>query len=205
MAERAKLGNIFNAAPSPRPADLAGLLDSRPPVTEPAETLAQATPLRTPSTTDVAESPQRPQRTRTAPRPARRASSNGSPEALAAKKVVPVVLDASILAELRTFAARMEHTQGTIALRAIEAHAKELATHWTTPESGTQPGRLFGTTSAVRRRVEPGVQTQLRITETDAATLDRLVGDWNAPSRSALVNEALRRYVTDKGASRTAV
>lgn len=37
--------------------------------------------------------------------------------------------------------------------------------------------------------------TQLRLTVADLATLDRLVSEWAAPSRSALVNEALSRFV----------
>jgi len=83
-----------------------------------------------------------------------------------------------------------------VALRALEANADDLAGHWAT-ESETIPssGGLFGHTRSPRRRTEPGVQTQLRIAAIDALTLDQLVEDWAAPSRSALVNEALRRYV----------
>ena len=37
------------------------------------------------------------------------------------------------------------------------------------------------------------MQTQLRISPKDAITLDNIASAWGAPSRSALVNEALRR------------
>jgi hypothetical protein len=82
-----------------------------------------------------------------------------------------------------------------VTLRAIEAHADELAKHWSHPEPTKTFGRLFGNTRTVHRRTEPGVQTQVRLAAADAITLDQLVTDWSAPSRSALVNEALRRYV----------
>lgn len=117
-------------------------------------------------------------------------------------RVVPVVVDVSILSDLRSFAVRTEQTHGAVTLRAIEANAGELSKHWmgetAIPSVRPAPGqqRLFGNrTATLRRRAEPGVQTQLRISAADADTLDRLVGMWSAPSRSALVNEALRRYV----------
>ena len=108
---------------------------------------------------------------------------------------MPIVLDASVLSDLRTFAVRTEQTQGMVTLRAIEAHADDLAVHWLHHEPPPSAGRLFGNTRTVHRRTEPGVQTQVRLAVADAITLDQLVSDWAAPSRSALVNEALRRYV----------
>jgi len=76
---------------------------------------------------------------------------------------VPIVLDASVLSDLRAFAVRTEQTQGMATLRAIEAHADELAKHWSHPEPIQTLGRLFGNTRAVHRRTEPGVQTQVRL------------------------------------------
>jgi len=111
-------------------------------------------------------------------------------------RIVPVVLDVSVISDLRAFAVRTELTQGVVTLRAIEANASELTKHWSQREvAAPASGRLFGNTRTVHRRTEPGVQTQLRMAAADAVTLDRLVADWSAPSRSALVNEALRRYV----------
>jgi len=98
-----------------------------------------------------------------------------------------------VLTELRAFASRTEQTQGNVALRAIEAHAEELQVHWRTPKA--PPAGLFAITVQLHRRAEPGVQTQLRISPQDAVTLDNIASEWGAPSRSALVNEALRRYV----------
>lgn len=209
MAERPKLGGIFGSPASPvqeRPAGLVGLLDSTPPPAAPAAVTAP-TPVNAPSTSDeVIEASEKPPRSRPARQPRRAATVEPRPVPAGANKVVPVVLDASILTELRSFAARIEQTQGTVALRAIEAHADDLATYWRggRSSSGTA-GRLFGTVSTVHRRTEPGVQTQLRISEVDAATLDRLAGEWDAPSRSALVNEALRRYISAEGEGRKAV
>ncbi len=111
-------------------------------------------------------------------------------------RIVPVVLDVSVISDLRAFAVRTELTQGVVTLRAIEANASELTKHWSQRQvAAPASGRLFGNTRTVHRRTEPGVQTQLRMAAADAVTLDRLVADWSAPSRSALVNEALRRYV----------
>lgn len=111
-------------------------------------------------------------------------------------RIVPVVLDVSVISDLRAFAVRTELTQGVVTLRAIEANASELRKHWSQRQvAAPASGRLFGNTRTVHRRTEPGVQTQLRMAAADAVTLDRLVADWSAPSRSALVNEALRRYV----------
>ena len=137
--------------------------------------------------------------TRTAPA---RTKSISAVDAGLETRVVPVVVDVSILTDLRSFAVRTEQTHGAVTLRAIEANADDLSKHWmgetAAPSLRSAPGqqRLFGNrTTAHRRRAEPGVQTQLRISAADADTLDRLVGMWSAPSRSALVNEALRRYV----------
>jgi hypothetical protein len=204
-SDRPKLGGIFGGTPD-RTADLAGILGS-PGAVPPA---AQATEEDTAATAagerqlDAVPEPTAAKQTARPGRPTRSAPTRSEQPraAVAAKdgtagnKVVPVVLDASILQDLREFAARTEQTQGSVALRAIEAHADELASHWSTPASDPgRPGRLFGTHTSLRRRTEPGVQTQLRIAAPDAETLDELAVQWGAPSRSALVNEALRRYV----------
>jgi hypothetical protein len=207
-SDRPKLGGIFGGTPD-RTADLAGILGSPaevPPTADAAEAVEDDAPDTTagerpldagpePIAAKRATRPVRP--TRSAPtRSDQPRAAVAAKDATAGNKVVPVVLDASILQDLREFAARTEQTQGSVALRAIEAHADELASHWSTPASDPgRPGRLFGTHTSLRRRTEPGVQTQLRIAAPDAETLDELAVQWDAPSRSALVNEALRRYV----------
>lgn len=205
MANRPKLGSKFAAPTTARPTSLAGLLDSPespppPPNTRSKPSSAEgvgATSQRShsaPSARPPAEP--RPQlRKQNTSRPLNPEPSAAAPTEVG-NKVVPVVLDASVHSELRTFAARTEQTLGGVALRAIEAHADDLQIHWATAHAGAA-GRLFDTSTQQRRRrrSEPGVQTQLRISVRDATTLDLLAGEWGAPSRSALVNEALRRYV----------
>lgn len=213
-SDRPKVGDAFRAsavAPD-RTAGLAGLLppaparaaDDRPPNTDsPTPSALNHEPQLAP--TVAGESPQpgksaRGGRRRTLDRTGAPAAddtpatdpSGAKPET----RIVSVALDASVLTDLRTFAARTEQTHGAVTLRAIEAHAEHLARHWSRPEpADPAAGRLFAGSPAVRRRTEPVVQTQLRFVAADTDTLDRLVQDWAAPSRSAVVNEALSRYV----------
>ena len=87
-------------------------------------------------------------------------------------------------------------------MRAIEAHAGDLSGQWTRPSSTGTPGWLFPDAPEPRHRDQATTQTQLRISPAAADVLDELdeldelVGRWQAPSRSALINEALRRYLT---------
>jgi hypothetical protein len=191
--DRPKIGDAFRAPD--RVGDLAGLLG-------PPGLSAAPTPPRAATASDAPAGTQASVRSRgkTLPPQPRPSTTGAQPQNAAGAslevRVVPVVLDVSVMKELRPFAVRMEQTQGAVALRAIEANAAELAAHWSRKQKlAENSGRLFGPTRGVRRRTEPGVQTQLRLAVTDAATLDQLVSDWSAPSRSALVNEALRRYV----------
>ena len=145
-------------------------------------------------------------RNSTAKRPprARAASSDpgtnqASPNGAATQpttKLVPVNIDASVHNQLRQFAARVELPYSVVALRAIEADAAELAVTWKTSPTPKRGG-MFQMVDhrAQNRRTEPFVQIQLRLTPADAEVLESLIQDWGAPSRSALVNEALRRYV----------
>lgn len=193
MTDRPKLGAMFTAPATERPAALVGLLtaDPEPPRHRNPE----------PVTEREAEQPTSSDRHTGKPRgnkgratSAQNADASRQPPISLRNKIVPVVLDASVLTELRAFANRTEQTQGSVALRAIEAHAEDLQQHWRAPQAPATG--LFGIAAQVHRRAEPGVQTQLRISPQDAATLDCIASEWGAPSRSALVNEALRRYVT---------
>lgn len=120
-------------------------------------------------------------------------------------KMVPANIDVTVHQELRKFAVRTELPFATIALRAIEANAEELARLWRTPPIEPLRTGLFASVQdrPANRRIEPAAQVQLRLRTSDAAVLDGLVTDWSAPSRSALVNEALRRYLTASGMSTT--
>jgi hypothetical protein len=111
-------------------------------------------------------------------------------------KMVPANIDLSIHADLRQFATRNELSFATVVLRAIEANAETLSTMWTTPRASTKTG-LFGATAqrSGNRRAEPAVQIQLRIPLSDAQVLNDLVDAWQAPSRGAMITEALRLFV----------
>jgi hypothetical protein len=204
MTDRPRLGGLFTGGPAAdRAADLAGLLG---PATQPGST--EAAPAPSSDTELTGHDQPRPAQhggraTRTARQPAAPAARD-LPAPETGNKVVPVVLDASVLAELRVFAGRTEQTHASVALRAIEANADALATYWKVGQPAIASGRLFGPATAVHRRTEPGVQTQLRMPTADAITLDDLVTEWAAPSRSALVNEALRRYIFTRHEASTA-
>jgi hypothetical protein len=198
--DRPKVGDVFRAPD--RISGLAGLLGgASSPSDAPAEgggrSAAEAT--RIPSDEEALAAAGRVPREASArpPRAARPLAAAKPDQVVASEiRIVPVVLDVSVLSDLRAFAVRSELTQGVVTLRAIEANEAELAKHWSQRTAPSQTsGRLFGNTRTVHRRTEPGVQTQVRMAAADAITLDQLVADWSAPSRSALVNEALRRYV----------
>jgi len=109
---------------------------------------------------------------------------------------VPVNIDTSVHNQLRQFAARVELPFSVIVLRAIEADAAELAVAWLSSPTPRNGGMFQMVDPRTRnRRTEPFAQIQLRLTTADAEVLEGLIHDWGAPSRSALVNEALRRYL----------
>lgn len=222
---RPKLGAVFRGDVVPdRAAGLAGLLSVAPqPATETpaAEEKIDAHPAAAESG-DPAKSPAAPRAAvgerapslataQRADQPSSRTKARRAtpvaptapqPDPSSAMKMVPVNIDVSLHPELKQFATRTELTFGTIALRAVEAHVDELSAMWQ-PRAAVKTG-LFGSAHqpATNRRVEPAVQIQLRMPIADAEVLDGLVETWLAPSRSALVNEALRLYVTTSGSAR---
>jgi hypothetical protein len=90
-------------------------------------------------------------------------------------------------------------TYAQVVLDAIEAHAPQLSTHWQSASS--QPaGGLFSRQKASppkrRRHTEPPMRIPLAgLNPQDRETMDNLVDEWKAGSRSALVEEALRLYL----------
>lgn len=120
-----------------------------------------------------------------------------------------VQVDPTIHKQLRRLTARERgrnpstaRTYTQVVLDAIETHADELATHWQSVPAPRSNGGLFSrqkvSTSRRRRHPDPPARVPLTgLNPDDLATLDKLVADWNAGSRSALVEEALRRYLLD--------
>jgi hypothetical protein len=92
----------------------------------------------------------------------------------------------------------LARTMGTIAMDAIEAHADRLATTWTTQEYAVGEGQLFErpASNAVPRRrrhaTAPRTVVLSGVTAANGQRLDNLVQAWNAGTRSALVEQALR-------------
>lgn len=91
-------------------------------------------------------------------------------------------------------------TYGQIVLDAIDATQDQLAQHWKTPANTEKaPGSRFTRQPVVRKRrrhMAPPAKIALTgLNAADARTIDEeLVKEWAAPSRSALVDEALTQY-----------
>lgn len=83
-----------------------------------------------------------------------------------------------------------------LVLDALEAEEPQLRDHWT---ANRRPGGRFQRTPPRRaRREEPGVQIALRLTVSNLNALDTMVAELQAPSRTTLVEQALRFYLTDE-------
>jgi hypothetical protein len=128
--------------------------------------------------------------------------------ASAAKRVRPpeVLLSSDVYDELyrvqiaeKKTRRGLARTMGAIVLDAIEAHAARLATTWTNQEpASVGEGQLFErpSSNAVPRRrrhvTAPRTVVLSGVTPTNARRLDDLVATWEAGTRSALVEQALR-------------
>ena len=92
----------------------------------------------------------------------------------------------------------LARTTGTIVLDAIEAHAPRLATTWANQQAAVGEGQLCErpSSNAVPRRRRhahpPRTVVLSGVTASNAQRLDNLVLAWNAGTRSALVEQALR-------------
>ncbi|MFE3001815.1 hypothetical protein ACFXG4_43410 [Nocardia sp. NPDC059246] len=92
---------------------------------------------------------------------------------------------------------------GEVVLDAIEEYETELRTHFQEQANAQPTGRLFRrvdqTRPRRRRHTEPPVKIPLAgIIAPDIELLDNLVIEWQAGSRSALVDEALKRYLAEE-------
>ncbi|WP_081608673.1 hypothetical protein [Rhodococcus ruber] len=88
---------------------------------------------------------------------------------------------------------------GQVVLDAIELHAVELEAHWRAAAGSS--GGLFQRKQAAgarrRRHSEPQARVPLAgVISSDAKVLDQLAEQWGAGSRSALVEQALRLYLS---------
>lgn len=92
----------------------------------------------------------------------------------------------------------LARTMGTIVLDAIEAHSARLATTWVSEQFVIGEGQLFERPSlnAVPRRrrhaTAPRTVVLSGVTAANGKRLDNLVQAWDAGTRSALVEQALR-------------
>ncbi|ORW08018.1 MULTISPECIES: hypothetical protein [Mycolicibacter] len=130
-------------------------------------------------------------------RPRRRRATGSTPTA----EVAPEVYKA-----LRRFTSREKardpitaRKYAEVVLDAIEHSQEELSTFWKQPEAAAAGGGLFSRQPAApvrrRRHSEPPGRVPLTgLNPADAAILENLIEEWQAPSRSALVEQALRLY-----------
>ncbi|ORW07193.1 hypothetical protein [Mycobacterium kyorinense] len=91
-------------------------------------------------------------------------------------------------------------TYAQVVLDAIEAHQDQLAAHWRREGAVPAGDGLFSRRPAAparrRRHPEPPARVPLTgLNAADAHVLDDLVIRWDAPSRSALVEQALKLYL----------
>ena len=172
---------LTTTRPAPAPSSVAG------------DTLGEA------STVD----PVRAQRV-TAPSVRRRATATPAPARVAPPEVT---LAPDVYAALRTLTLRERgetpakaRTYGRVVLDAVEAHAGELSQHWKAIPESTPPRRgLFSSPDprpTRRRHSQAPARVPLAgVLGSDVEQLDALTREWGAGSRSALVEQALRRYL----------
>jgi hypothetical protein len=134
-------------------------------------------------------------------------TADPAPSRDAAKRARPpeVLLSAEVYDELyrvqiaeKKSRKSLARTMGQIVMDAIEAHADRLVTTWTVQEYAVGEGQLFerpASTAVPRRRRHakpPRTVVLSGVTAANGQRLDNLVAEWNAGTRSALVEQALR-------------
>lgn len=198
------LDDIDDLLPPPPPAPLAAAPVTTLPVPEPV----QLDPVATPSAPVV--------------KPARKAAAKTAATEPAAKRPrqaavrarsgqsTPEAHVAAVVAEALRQVTHSEKQQrgrgrsyGEVVLDAIEQFETELREHFTTAAAAKPKGRLFqrvdNSRPRRRRHAEPPVKIPLAgIIATDVESLDALAEEWQAGSRSALVDQALKFYLADE-------
>lgn len=210
------LGDIDDLLPPPPPAPVAAVAQPpsvaadlslhEPTVDEPAQPLPAppkaprkaAAPKSAAAGTDTSA-----KRTRTTPARAR---------------AVQTIAEAHVAARVAEALRHLTHSEkqqrgkgrsyGEVVLDAIEEHETELRQHFQELVNAKPSGRLFSrvdqTRPRRRRHTEPPVKIPLAyIIAPDIQLLDNLVDEWQAGSRSALVDEALKRYLAEEIAALT--
>lgn len=163
----------------------------------PAPTPAPLTPAPTPRAVSSEQA--------TRSRPPTTARPTRSPDTARRSRPPEVLLSAEVYDELyrvqiaeKKSRKSMSRTMGQIVMDAIEAHADRLATTWTVQEYAVGEGQLFerpASTAVPRRRRHaqpPRTVVLSGVTAANGERLDNLVTEWNAGTRSALVEQALR-------------
>jgi hypothetical protein len=104
-----------------------------------------------------------------------------------------VYLSLSVRERLRSTAGDLTFTE--VVLAALDSSYGKLIERFSEPAPPT--GSMFAGRGRprARRNREARVQVSLRPLREDIAVMDRLVGEVNAPSRSALIDAALDEYL----------
>ncbi|WP_048895769.1 hypothetical protein [Mycolicibacterium conceptionense] len=174
------------------------LPDSIPNPNEPAPGLTQQAPQPTPPVAQPVAPPQAPW---SPPQASKAKATTAEPAAsVPSVQVDPALHDrlVKLTSKERARNTTTARTFAQVVLDAVEKYQAELAEFWVKPTE-TQGSGLFRrqkvATSPKRRRKheKPPARIPLGgIDPVDLATLDQLALDWNAGSRSALVEQALR-------------
>jgi hypothetical protein len=194
------LGNIDELLPA---------LPAAPPTAAPP--VVTRTPTREPPAPTTTQTREIPSHTAATPvrsaRKERPAATGDAPAEPAARiNAAEVALAPDVYRALRALTLRERATTpttarsyGQVALDAIDTHADQLATYWHTPPPPT-PGlfrRRTADTPRRRRHAQAPARVPLAgVITSDIHQLDELVATWGAGSRSALVEAALRMYLT---------
>ncbi|AFM20223.1 hypothetical protein Mycch_5559 (plasmid) [Mycolicibacterium chubuense NBB4] len=205
------LDEMWPAAPARPPARNVEVSRSAAPAAATAATDATPSPVE-PARAAVVSEPARsaapPTSSVDGRRPGRRLNSVTVTAAGTAKRIRPpeVLLSSEVYDELyrvqiaeKKVRRGLARTMGAIVLDAIEAHAARLATTWTNQQpAAVGEGQLFErpSSNAVPRRrrhvTAPRTVVLSGVTPANARRLDDLVAAWDAGTRSALVEQALR-------------
>ncbi|WP_237707995.1 ribbon-helix-helix domain-containing protein [Hoyosella subflava] len=132
------------------------------------------------------------------PAPVVRSARSAPPEAVVAPEVYQTLRKLTM--RERQEKPDRARSYGQVVLDAVEAHVDDLASHWRETTAGPAVSRLFQRVdpSQPRRRrhaTSPARIPLAGIIPEDIRQLDALASEWGAGSRSALVEEALRRYL----------
>jgi hypothetical protein len=197
-----ELDDLWPATPAPAPAPAA-------PRPTPTRAAAPAPRPVSPPPAAPAQTPapdhQSPVEEAAHARPSRRPAPASAPSP--AKRIRPpeVLLSAEVYDELyrvqiaeKKIRRGLARTMGAIVLDAIEAHAPRLAGTWSDQRYAVGEGQLFERPSSTavpkrRRHANPPRTVVLSgVTAANGQRLDDLVQAWDAGTRSALVEQALR-------------